>query len=443
MVLESATGREHSAAMVIGRDVDRLMRLRMAVATSNHEDRAMYLCPECFVPLSIVREKDYRAFWFKHTLEDGRCSIVTRGELSQAEINARKYNGAKESFAHREMKQWLVESLQASGMFTDIAQERRWNGPVSGTWRRPDVSATFGGIRVAFEVQLSTTFLGVIAERRSFYLREGGLLFWVFAQFEEDGRRLTQDDVFYNNNQNAFIVSKATRDASVEAEKFILECAWVEPGYWNAGPKLHRGRVSFEELTLDLIRQQAYYFDYAGSVLQRATDERTERASWPGRFERWWLEIAGSHSSLHDQEYALRGFPENAPLDWNDWGMLSLTPLRFYGDSLRFPTAMLDCFYSVKHGRPIGINRRHLIEIAHYLAESYPQYLLWFRKALHVYKRGDLLIEQDKSGSWRRRVTAYRREMKTNPDKYAADQRHQQLFEFLFPELEDLPSDPL
>jgi hypothetical protein len=32
---------------------------------------------------------------------------------------------------------------------------------------------------------------------------------------------------------------------------------------------------------------------------------------------------------------------------------------------------MLDCFYSAKHGKPIGIHRKHLIEVAHYLAEAY------------------------------------------------------------------------
>src|SRR3954471_12346466 len=122
VVLEAATGKELPIAKVIGADFDRLMQLRMDVATSNQEDRAMYLCPECFVPLALLCRKEHRRFWFKHNLEDGRCSAVTRGELSQEEINARKYNGAKESFLHRQMKQWLVESLHASGSFTDIAQ---------------------------------------------------------------------------------------------------------------------------------------------------------------------------------------------------------------------------------------------------------------------------------------------------------------------------------
>ncbi len=439
IVLDAETGLEQSTVNVIGSDFDRLMRLRMEVKTRILEDRAKYLCAECFVPVHLCCLRAKRRFFFRHTIEDGRCSAITRGELSHDEIRARKYNGAKESFLHRQMKQWLVESLHASGKFTDIHQERRWEDLVTGAWRKPDVSARYGDLKVAFEVQLSTTFLDVIAERRSFYLKEGGLLFWVFARFDEDGRRLTLEDVFFNNNQNAFIVSESTRDASRAARKFLLDCVWAEPAHWNVGPQLHRERVCFDDLTLDPGKQQAFYFNYAAARAERKAEEETERAAWPKRFEDWWLEVASQHTSLHDQEWAVHDFPNCVPRDWDDWGMVSLTPLRFYGESMRLPVSMLDCFYSAKHGRPIGINRKHFIEVAHYLAESYPHYLLWFRRALKVYDRAALLKEQDKKGNWAKRVKSYVQDMRADPEKYAADQKHQLLFEFLFPELLPLP----
>jgi hypothetical protein len=229
VVFESATGQELPVSEVLGNDMAEVVQLRSAVKASNLEDRATYLCPECFVPLSLISRREHRRFFFRHTIEGGRCSAVTRGELSQDEIRARRYNGVKESVLHRDMKRWLAESLHVDGRFSDIAQEQRWSGPVTGAWRKPDVSALFNGVKVAFEVQLSTTFLDVIVQRRSFYLKEGGLLFWVFARFDEDARKLTVDDVFYNNNQNAFIVSEATRDASRAAGKFMLDCVWADP----------------------------------------------------------------------------------------------------------------------------------------------------------------------------------------------------------------------
>ena len=198
----------------MGSDFDRLMQLRMVVKTSILEDRAKYLCAECFIPVHLCCLRAKRRSFSSTPSRTADAAPSPAANSPQDEIKSRKYNGAKESFLHREMKEWLVDSLHASGKFTEIRQEKRWEGLVTGAWRKPDVSARYGDLKLAFEVQLSTTFLDVIAERRSFYFKEGGLLFWVFARFDEDGRRLTLEDVFFNNNQNAFIASESTRDAS-------------------------------------------------------------------------------------------------------------------------------------------------------------------------------------------------------------------------------------
>lgn len=439
VVLVSSTGEELRVQDVIGSDYGRLLQLRMEVKTSIQLGEPLYLCAECFSPVYLCRRQVTNRFFFRHTVEDGRCGAITRGELSQKDIAARKYNGAKESLLHRRMKQWLEESLRASGRFTDIAQEQRWPGQVTSGWRKPDVSARIGDTKVAFEVQLSTTFLDVIAERRQFYLREGALLFWVFARFDDDGRRLTQDDVFFNNNQNAFLVNENTRDSSVATEGFRLDCVWSEPAYSGGRFELKRQQVSFDELTLDLAKQQAFYFDYAGARSQLEREEAEKRAGWPGEFEAWWLTTAKTYDSLYDQEDALVTFPAGTPVHWNDWGMLAETPLRFYGQEKSLPVAVLDAFFSAKHGRPVGINRKQFIEVAHWFVPAYPQYLLWFRKALQVWDLGDLLKQQDKSGNWAKRVRAYKGELKVDPSKFDVDQQHQRLFEWLFPELLPFP----
>lgn len=103
-----------------------------------------------------------------------------------------------------------------------------------------------GGIPIAFEVQLSTTYLNVTAQRREFYRQEGGLLFWVFSQFSMDARRLTQDDVFYNNNRNAFVLTSETRDRSVRQKRFMLECVWAEPTADGGVEALQRETVPFD-----------------------------------------------------------------------------------------------------------------------------------------------------------------------------------------------------
>lgn len=440
-VFDTESGAEVYAAILLTAEEETVMRLRFDVKRLIKQDQAKYLCPECFVPVSLVSMKKARRFYFRHIVEDGSCSAVTRGKLSQAEINARKYNGAKESYLHREMKQWIADSLHASGKFTDIAQEARWTGSITGDWRKPDVSAMYGDLKVAFEVQLSTTFLDVIAERWNFYQQEGGLVVWVFARFDNERRRLTQDDLFFINNQNAFVVSKDTRDASLAANDFLLDCAWSEPKPAHFLPILGRQRVSFFQLTLDTERQQAYYFDYRGRKAECQAALEEERRSWPAYFEAWWLEVAGSRRSQEDLEDSVWDFPESAPVHWNDWGMLDASCLATYGrEHVRYlPVAMLNVFYSAKHGRPVGIRRRHFIEVAHYVVESYPKYLRWFRRALEVFGRGQLLAEQDQSGKWAMKVKRYKQAMKDREARYEVDETHRQLFEWLFPELAPLP----
>lgn len=439
VVFDTETGLELRTDELLAGDEDRVMQLRFSVKKSIQDDQAKYLCPECFVPVALVSRRESRRFFFRHLVEDGRCSAVTRGDMSQDDINARKYNGAKESYLHRQMKQWLIESLAASGKFTSIAAEARWTGLVSPNWRRPDVTAMYGDLKIAFEVQLSTTFLDVIAKRWTFYQREGGLLFWIFANFADDARRLMQDDVFFINNHNAFIVSESTRDASVKGDDFLLDCAWSEPIAGHLVPRLERSRVAFSQLTLDPTRQQAYYFDYQGRKVELAAQFEAERQSWPSQFEQWWLELAGKQTSQHDLEDAMAEFPSNAPVNWNDWGILDASPLGAYGRERRLPVAMINAFYSAKHGRPIGLNRRHFIEVAHYVAQSYPGYLRWFRRALEVYDMGSLIEKQDTKGRWKERRMKYKPLLAARDALYEPVLRDRDLFEWLFPELMPMP----
>lgn len=184
-VLDLDTGEYLRADMLIGSDYGSVMRLRMALRTDIAGEKPRYGCELCSVPVYLVRMAQAERFFFRHLLEDGRCVAHTRGQLSEKEILARKYDGAKESRLHLQMKEWIARSLAADPSFSDIQTESTWTSIGTGRRRRPDVRARHGDLPVAFEVQLSTTFIRVIAERRQFYLSEGGLLFWVFGRFGE------------------------------------------------------------------------------------------------------------------------------------------------------------------------------------------------------------------------------------------------------------------
>jgi hypothetical protein len=54
-------------------------------------------------------------------------------------------------------------------------------------------------------------------------------------------------------------VTQATRDASVQQGRFMLDCIWAEPTLMG-NADLQRRVVGFDDLTLERESQRAYYF---------------------------------------------------------------------------------------------------------------------------------------------------------------------------------------
>ena len=169
-VLDMASGDVVTAHRAIGDEYDRAIQLRTDLRMGIASGRPRYTCTLCGVGVYLNCMHFERRFYFKHAHEDGSCPIQTRGELTQDEIDAIRYNGAKESWKHRQMKEWIREGLAKDPEFSDVVVEGNWTGALTGERRRPDVRAIYRGLPIVFEVQLSSTYLNVIAERRVFFL---------------------------------------------------------------------------------------------------------------------------------------------------------------------------------------------------------------------------------------------------------------------------------
>lgn len=291
-VINLETGEILPVEVIIGSDYKKLEKLRMDLAEANASDELLYACPICMVGvyLSCVRKGEKR-FFFKHRTENGNCPAITRGELTKEEIQARKYNAAKESQAHIRLKEIIKESLEHDSNFSQIIVEKVWRGIDRSKWRKPDVQALWKGTtRIAFEIQLSTTFLHVIAERRLFYREEGGLLCWIFKRFDEQDARMTQDDIFHNNNQNLFLASEDTLKASIENNALMLDCHWTSSVAQEGQIKeaWQQKLAPFSELTQDVANQRIFLYDCDGEKTkntQAASDD-----AFKHRFFIWWSE---------------------------------------------------------------------------------------------------------------------------------------------------------
>lgn len=433
-VMDTETGKHHLLAAIVGNDRDTTIQRRMAIKEAQIRNRPLYVCSECLVPVSLLMHPDSNRFYFKHIREDGRCSAITRGQLSHDEIKARKYNGTKESIRHRKMKAMVLQSLRADRRFSDIKSEKRWTGELDGRWRQPDVQAVYDAgngstpIRVAFEVQLSTTFLDVIAERRIFYRNAGALLFWIFAEFNETGRRLMQDDVFYNNNQNAFLVNEETTTVSKQNAKFHLACAWSTPRSDNLDSNLNRQLICFHDVRFDIVKQQAYYFDVEAAHEEIFLEAKRKRLALtaPLKKELESFLIARNENNLEDLKTwkQLRWRCKNVGIELPEYAS-------------HLPNALLSILYSAKYGRLIGWDYSTLVQLGHWVVTKYPQYLFIFRKALLFYDRAQQIETEDVNGKWRAKVTQYKARIKAGDQRYAPDTTNNELIDFLFPELSD------
>lgn len=264
-----------------------------------------YTCLYCLESLSI-RGSLERVYHFAHPKNPGaECPYRSGYVLTKDQWDALKYNGAKESQAHKQMKAWLVESLRADRDVepnTIIEDARMQSWLDRSVWRKPDVRGDWRGKTLVFEAQLSTTFISVIAARRQFYLQEGALLFWIFrdVMLAEDVLRFSERDVFYNNNCNLFSVDAESVAASKRENELKLWCRWQEPVLQQSSIqfKWHKKLVGMSQLTLDFDKQRAYFFDF-DAAHGKLKAELAARAALPP-FRQKELHAARSTSTQDD-----------------------------------------------------------------------------------------------------------------------------------------------
>lgn len=448
-----------SSEFITGFLYQALVEKRVEIASRMADERPLFCCSLCHVPVYLVSRAEEHVFFFRHRHEDGSCPAETRSPLSEDEINARKYHGLRESEPHKQLKALLLRSLDADPMFSDTQTEKHWKSTTrEGAYRRPDVQADHGSGRMAFEVQLSTTFLKVVVGRRLFYRDEGGMLLWIFAGFDPAYRLMTTDDLLFPNNSNAFVIDEETVRISKEQKQFHLRCHYRRA--IREGDKLadcwEEAIVPFEALVQDRESQRIFYHDYAAGeadVLaaiavdaaaaeeQRSIDaaaaaekreaEAAKRQAAQDRADRrdlygFWLTNADSYIDTPENNTVWFDIRRRFGTRW-----LTLPP---FPDTISEARTMLNALYSVQWGAPVGWRFKKLIEVAHLIAERHPRHLLAFGYAVESFDQWSLLRQQDK-GRWQARQTEIRAALRRHDPEYMPDAGLLPLMEFLFPDV--------
>lgn len=419
-------------------------RRRVALEHELLDGKVRYVCEKCgnaMVLRSIpANKKTENRFYLKHRFKNEDCG-GTRG-LSHDAICAMRYGNTKEGAAHKLYKSIIARSIATDPAFTNPEVESHWVDSDGIRWRQPDVQTECNGVRVALEVQLSTTFLHVIAQRQSFYRRNLGRLIWFFRDLDIAKFRQAEDDIFYSNNRNAFHVSQVTLERSQREGRFTMECAWHEPRLVDGAivDVRMQDTVYFDQLQFDVSAVGAprtYYFDYDRA--RAALDDQLRRQA---EYDQYKAREAVDAPLRQLMESMVLGYADglDSAASWDNvrdrFGRrgFDLPDHFFYNDGL-FP--ILQAAYSAKEGRPVACRQAHLIQLANTLFNSYKRSLLVFSAMMRHYDRAELLLSRGNKEEWLKKVGKYHAGWLDGDPQFAPDRRYDDLLAFLFPEAAD------
>lgn len=424
-------------------DVDTFLRRDLVVVIQDRNELAgryardpsqpWLVCRICGGAVMLVLTQQRRFHFRHHPDEEGTrgCPISTKGAFSTDQINRMKYNAAKESAAHLRLKGIIRDSLHADAACSEPEVEKVWRGmPIAdrATWRKPDVQVYREQQRFAFEVQLSTTFLTEIVGRREFYRVNGGAIVWVFEGFNPQENRTAEQDIFYLNNLNVFVVNERTLERSREAKRMALTC-------WYAVPHLkgrmifnewHEEEVFLDQLTVDTEQQLVYFYDYA--THRKELEETIAPARLRQEFHDFWLE----HGTSEEPE---------ADLAWSELrermtlAMPQISLPRSFHEG-RFHGAV-SIVLSARYGRPIGYRLPRLINVTNTAFDYYKAYLLPFGWTLEAFQQAETLASQDTKKTWEKRRKIIREALRSKDPAYRQDLQYNRLFAFLVPEIKE------
>lgn len=451
-VIDQADGKEYGAGEYIAESAREISEIRVRVYDAWQRGEPNIICVACHRPAYPRKNIKTGKFHFAHVSEGDNkdCPYNDKKRLDTTRIDSMRYNGQKEGPDHKLLKSFLRVSIDADPLFApdQTREEKNWYGSVDEKkWRRPDIAATRlldsgNPQKIAFEIQLSSTYLKVIAARREFYLKENALLFWVFKDATGVDPRQYQDDLFYNNNSNLFVVDDETVRFSREQGKLYFRCCYYEPLLVGTlvNDQWRERIVPFDDLTVDIEHQRVYWFDYKAErekLLETADQliQEKELETLRSQYEDFWNGIHLRTCRDPEADYL------KLRRQLSKHGIT--VPERHNRDLERF-TQMV---YSAKAGEGYLTGLKTLLEVANNSYLYGKPFLWYFGRVLQYYGTWDKLLVQDRNAeqrkkmsgkkheSWKEKGKTIKQKIDTNDPEFKQNRAFDKLFFLLFPEI--------
>ncbi len=312
-----------------------IFKKRTELEKAIYLQRPMYVCKYCGQMVKISGRKTERgvARFFSHLRDSDDCDYKTTTGRTRREINREKYARCNEGERHKFLKTEIAKYLELTNGVTDVRTENtvKGNHPIL-RWRRPDVIANYRGQEVVFELQLSTTFVSVIAERDLFYRLNKKHIIWV-SNFDEQGEHvdltnMMVKDIYYNNRMNLFIFDLDAQRKSEELGELVLKCNWITPdGSWqypngNTSDKLGGKYIRLSDLTFDntykpyyVDAEQAYYASHPEYKIKVVSIEEENKEILAELDKLWEEELIHEQTEQLKTEEKIQEIIENNEID--------------------------------------------------------------------------------------------------------------------------------
>lgn len=487
-VMDINTGEIFRSADILSQDASANHVQRMKDEISKiRKGSTKYHCPICSEELAIRGGPD-RTYHFRHSANpEANCPYRYTHSLSHDQIEAMKYDGAKESLQHKTIKKMIEKSLIADRHINNetILLEKRIQGQRNGDdwkkWRQPDVQAIYKQQRFVFEIQLSTTFLTVIAGRREFYSSNNALLVWIFGKgiVGHDQMRFMDRDIYFTYNRNLFYLTEETVKKSVEMAECRLMCRYEQPYIENGHitSKFCEKEIALSETSHDEKdgHQRVYYFDYDQHCaqlkeeltnqnieprpIQLAVNSRKDFVTPPfGSFQEYMeakkledleytvdlIERFGiTDPSINTREKFL-DYWQRACMEARHTKALSIIWNVFYPELSEICQDLaedlpIDCrniicaLLSLREGIVLGSNLANLRALENHIFSSYRSLYRHFAFGIRAYSREDVLKSLEPTSTCFKHLADYKKS-KGMPG-YLQNRKIDQLIVFLFPEI--------
>lgn len=213
-------------------------------------------CKECFQKATVSTNQKGRVF-FKHFPNTDYCIFKDDGFSSNERSEVEAFIGSKESKRHKSLKNQIGDMLRKTQgvLIESVTVDDRYVKD-SFEQRRPDVYCEYKGMRIAFEIQLSSLPPKYIFKRHEFYKRNNTYLIWILDDFDVRGQSQTEKDIKYlNKHQNFFYFNDSTKNSSLVAQ---YKVGWLDNGGYPNFKWTH-SNVTLADLVFDPEDFQVFY----------------------------------------------------------------------------------------------------------------------------------------------------------------------------------------